>query len=394
MEALWQAARAELLVDPTVAYLNTGSYAPTPRPVFDRVTELRRELAAQPVDFLWRQLPERLWNARECLAEFVHADPRRLVFTVNVTAAINLVAGSLRLAAPGEILMTNHEYGSMVSAWERAAQHQGLTIRKARLPFGPREPGELVEAVVSEIGPATRVLFLSHVCYTTGTVLPVREICREARRRGVLTVIDGAHAPGMVPVDLMGIECDFYAANLHKWVLAPIGAGFLYVAPGQEDRLQPLLVSWGYYYDRSRADQRDEFGATPRLRSFEFEGTRDPSPWLAVPSARAFHERFGAAAIRRRDHELSDYVRVALRQFSTLQLVTPEHAELRGALTAYELPALDLGALRRGLWEECRIEVPIVEHPEGNFLRVSTHFYNPEEEIDRLAAALRTLLGV
>src|SRR5436190_1698476 len=175
----WSALRAAMLLDPKVANLNTGSFGPLPRAVFDRVTELRRRLAEEPMDFLVRQAPEQLWQARERLAGFLGGEPRRLVFTANVTAAINLVASSLPLASPG-------------------------------------------------------------------LVLPARELCREARARGVLTAIDGAHAPGFVEVDLAGIGCDFYGGNGHKWLLAPTGAGFLHLGPGSEDRLGPLQVSWGW----------------------------------------------------------------------------------------------------------------------------------------------------
>ncbi len=389
----WSTIRNAMLLPDGVTYLNTGSYGITPRVVFDRAAELRRQLQSEPVDFLWRQQDQLLWHSRQRLADFLHVDPKRLMFTVNVTSAINFVAGSLRLAAPGEVLMTNHEYGSMRFAWERATQRQGLTLRAAVLPTPPREPREIVEAVTAAFRPETRLLFLSHICYTTGAVLPVKEICAAARKRGILTVVDGAHAPGMIPLNLADLGCDFYGSNLHKWLLAPLGAGFLYFAHGHEDRLQPLVTSWGWYYDHAKADERDEHGGTPRLRSFEFEGSRDLCPWLCVPTAIEFHEKLGPDRIRARHRELSDRVRAKVPCLrGGLTLVTPEHAALRGALTAYRLPVINLTAFRKALWEKHRIEVPVIEHREGNFLRVSTHFYNTEEEIDRLAAILPDLL--
>jgi len=388
----WSAARAEMLIDPTATYLNTGSYGPSPRIVFECVTALRRQLAAEPVDFLWRTTPPLLWAARERLAGFVGASPQSLIFTVNVTAGINIVAAALRLPAPGDVLVPSHEYGSMVYAWERACQRQGLTLRTVPIPMPPMSAGDVVQAIVAAMSPKTRLLMVSHVLYTTGMVMPVRELCAEARRRGILTLIDGAHAPGMVPVSVADLGCDFYAANCHKWLLAPIGAGFLYVAPGNEDRLQPLSVSWGWHYDRAKADERDDWGGTPRLRSFEFEGTRDPSPWLTVPTAIDLHERLGPAAIRSRHRELADHVRQALGRIAGLALATPDQADLRGALTSFRLAATAPAAeLRQHLWERHRIEVPIIEQATGNYLRISTRFYNTEEEVDRLAAALRAM---
>jgi isopenicillin-N epimerase len=383
-----------MMLDPGVTNLNTGSFGPLPRPVFERVTSLRRRQAEEPMDFFVRQTPPLLWNARERLAGFLGADPPRLVFTANVSVAMNLVASSLRLAAPGEILLTDHEYGAMVWCWERAAQRLGLGLRTFPLPTMPNSAAEVVEAMVSALSDRTRLLFFSHVLSPTGMVLPARELCAAARRHGVLTVIDGAHAPAMIPLDLRSLGCDYYGGNCHKWLLAPMGCGFLYFAAGAEDRLQPLQVSWGWRHDRGRADERDEFGSTPRLRALEFEGTRDLCPWMAVPEAIDFQQALGWDAVRGRMAELAAYTRGRLGGLEGLRLATPPEPGMHGALTAFRLPAgTDAVALRQGLWERHRIEAPVVERPDGLLLRVSTHFYNTPEEIDQLAAALPGLLN-
>jgi len=389
----WSHARAQMLLDPDVVNLNTGSFGPLPRVVFERVTALRRRLAEEPMDFLLRQAPPLLGQARERLARFLGGDPRRLIFTANVTAAINTVASGLRLAAPGEILLTDHEYGAMHWCWERAAQRQGLTLRTLPLPILARTPDEIMDAFRAALTERTRVLFFSHALSPTGLVLPAQEICAEARRRGILTVIDGAHAPAMIPLNLAELGCDFYGGNCHKWLLAPTGSGFLYLGHGSEDRLQPLQVSWGWRWDRNRADQPDEFGSTPRLRFFEFEGTRDPCPWLTVPAAIDFQEGLGWERIQTRIAELVNYTRRRLTGLAGLRLATPAEPALQGAMTAFRLSAeIDPQALRRGLWKR-RLEAPVIERPEGLLIRVSTHFYNTEEEIDRLAEALPALLG-
>jgi isopenicillin-N epimerase len=389
----WTAARERMLLDPASTNLNTGSFGPLPRPVFDRVTELRRRLAEEPMDFLLRGAPPLLWTARERLAAFLHGDPRRLVFTANVTASINLVASSLPLSAPGEILLTDHEYGAMHWCWERAAQRQGLTVRTFPLPTMASSPAEIVAAAVAAMTERTRVFFFSHVLSPTGLVLPARELCAAARARGILTVVDGAHAPAFVPTDLDAIQADFYGANCHKWLLAPTGSGFLYFGPGASERVQPLQVSWGWRHDRSRLDERDDCGSTPRTRHFEFAGTRDPSAWIAVADAIAFQEELGFDQIRARIGELTRYVRRRLPGLAGLTIATPNHPEMHGAMTAFNLPPdTDAPALRRGLWERFRIEAPIVERPDRLLIRVSTHFYNTEEEVDRLVGALPELL--
>ncbi|MBI3410097.1 MAG: aminotransferase class V-fold PLP-dependent enzyme [Planctomycetes bacterium] len=382
-----------MLLDSEVANLNTGSFGPLPRSVFDRVTQLRHRLAEEPMDFLLRQLPPLLWEARERLAKFVGADPTRLIFTVNVTTAVNIVASGLTLAAPGEILITDHEYGAMHWCWERVAQRLGLTLRTFPLPILAEDPQEIVAATAQAITPRTRLLFFSHVLSPTGLVLPAKEICAEARRRSVLTMVDGAHAPGMAPLNLEDIGADFYGANCHKWLLAPTGSGFLYLGRGSEDRLQPLQVSWGWKPSRARRDQQDRFGSTGRIRFYEFEGVRDYCPWMAVPAAIDFQAALGFEAIRERNEKLVRYVRQRLDGLCGLTVTTPRHPSLHGFMTAFRLPeTTNIHKLRDGLWEPFRVEAALVDRPDRWLIRSSTHFYNTEAEIDRLAAAIRQLL--
>jgi isopenicillin-N epimerase len=396
----WSAARSQVLLDPSVTMLNTGSFGPLPQPVFDRATELRRRLAAGPTDFFVRQAPPLLWQARERTAAFLGTSPTRLVFTTNVSAAINLVASGLWLASPGEILMTDHEYGAMVWCWERVGQRQALGVRTFPLPTMATDPGEIVEAAVKAMTPRTRVFFFSHVLSPTGLVLPAKELCAAARRRGILTVVDGAHAPAMIPLNVDDVGADFYTGNLHKWLLAPTGTGFLVIGRGNEDRLQPLHVSWGYHADKypisevvrsAGPDERDVYGSTPRVRFLEFEGTRDICPWLAVPTAIDFQTALGWENVRGRIAELAAYTRRVIGGLG-LKLATPDVPGLRGAMTAFEWPAgSDAVRLRKELWAR-RVEIPVVERPDRLLLRVSHHFYTTEAEIDGLAEVLREVL--
>src|SRR5262245_42349995 len=389
----WAVVRGRMILDPTIVNLNTGSFGPLPVPVFERVTELRRMLAGEPTHFFVRQLPPLLWHARERLADYLGTVPACLVFTANVSTAINLVASGLQLSSPGEILLTDHEYVAMHWCWERAAQRQGLTLRTFRLPILAEDPKEILAAFRAALSERTRLVFFSHVLSPTGLVLPAKEMCQEAKRRGAITVVDGAHAPAMLPLNLEDIGADFYGGNCHKWLLAPTGVGFLHIGNGNEDRLQPLQVSWGWRPDRMKMDERDEFGSTPRLRFYEFEGTRDLCPWLAVPAAIDFQDRLGCDAIRQRNEELVRFTRERLGEIPGLSLATPRDPRLHGFMTAFRLPKkVDAPTWRKRLWEEFHIEAPIVDRPEGLVLRVSTHFYNTEEEIDCLEKAVQTML--
>jgi isopenicillin-N epimerase len=394
----WAAARAAVMLDPSVTMLNAGSFGPVPRPVFDRVTELRRDLAAGPTNFLVRTLPPLLWAARERAAAFLGTAPERFVFTSNVSAAINLVASGLRDLPPGEILLTDHEYGAMVWVWEREAARRGMTLRTFPLPTMADDPAEIGAAAEAAFTPATRLFFFSHVLSPTGLVLPAAALCAAARARGIVTVVDGAHAPGMIPLDIDAVGADYYTGNLHKWVQAPTGAGFLALGRGRHDTLEPLHVSWGYKTDAyplgepggpRTADSPDAFGSTPRVRFLEFEGTRDPCPWLAVPAALDFQDRLGWDHVRARAAELGAYARAAVGD-TGLSPVTP--AGLGGAMTAFTLPPGTAPIrLRRELWAR-RVELPVIDRPDRLLLRVSHPYYVTPAELDRLAAVLREVL--
>jgi isopenicillin-N epimerase len=392
----WVAARGRMMLDPAVAYLNAGSAGPLSREVFERVTGLRRHLAEQPIDFLLRHVPPLRWRARERLATYIGGDPRQLVLTANVTGAVNLLASGLSLMSPGEILLTEHEYQPMRWCWERAAQRQGLTVRVLGLPPSPASPEEIVEAAQAAMSPRTRLFFFSHVLSSTGLVMPVRELCRVALGRGVVSVVDGAHGPAFTDLNIADIQCDYYAGSGHKWLLAPTGNGFLHCAPGALERLGPMQVSWGYQQPTGRGPQkeRDSFGSTPQLRRLEVEGTRDICPWLALPEAIGFQARLGPESIRARMRELSLQVRERLTGWRGLAPVTPEHAALSGGMTAFALPdGTDADWLCAGLWERFGVDVAVVQRPDRPLIRVSTHFFNTGDDIERLAEALGELLG-
>lgn len=397
-----------MMLDPSVTNLNTGSFGPSPKPVFERVTELRRWQAAEPMDFILRQTPPLLWAARTRLAQFVGAGPTRLIFTQNVSSAVNLVASGLKLEPGGEVLTSDREYGAMHWCWERAAKRQELALKTFPLPLMPKSPDEVVDAVAASITPKTRLLFISHVYAATGMIVPAKELCELARKNGIISVVDGAHAPAVVPVNVDEIDADYYCGNGHKWLLAPIGTGFLVLGKNSLDCLEPLHVSWGYNSDgTTQPDDQDDFGSTPRIRRLEMEGTRELCPWLTVPAAIDFQagignpsdyddtaapqcgfgwagcESRGFAQIRVRQLELAGYVRLRCTGLAGMKLVTPSNPAMHGPMTAFWVPTdLPADEVRRRLWD-ARIEIPVTDWPDGRIIRLSTNFYNTEAEVDR-----------
>lgn len=383
----WNAIRDAVYKNPAVTYLNAGSISITPKVVYDQACQLREVMHGNPVDYVWRTSGEPLWKARCRLAQFVGTTPERLILAQNVSQAINFITTSLKLPAGSEVLTTDHEYLAMRWSWERATERQQVNLRTVQLPIYPQSPDELTQAIVRAFTPQTKLLFISHILYTTGMILPIKAICTAASKQGIITVIDGAHGPGMIPLELDDLGADFYATNLHKWFMSPNGAGFLYVKPGREELIAPWQVSWGYKYDKSKAHELGEYGSTYWQRSFEFEGTRDITPWLSIGTGADFLDGIGKEVIRQRHHELSSLVREKFNGLEGLELVTPNHPELRGGLTAFRMPkGVDGHKARQHLWDKYRIEINMVPHPDGPYFRLSTHVYNMSEEIERLAS--------
>ena len=342
----------DFLLDPGVTFLNHGSHGACPAPVFARWQELQRELERNPVEFLSRRFDALLEEARAELAAFVGARTDDLVFVPNATAGLNAVIRSLDLEPGDEVLTTRHEYGAVTRTWEFA----GATLVHA-------EPDELADA----IGPRTRAVSVSHITSPTALVLPVEEICAAARAAGVLSIVDGAHVPGQLPLDLARLGADVYAGNCHKWLSAPKGAGFLWAMPEHQRWIEPLVVSWGYGPDRSFADRHG------------WQGTRDPTAALAVPAAIEAHRTL------EREGELGRCRALAASFHGRLP---PVGATPAPQLWATEVATDDPDGLQRRLFDEHRIEVVVREWEGRSLLRVSIAPYNDAADVERLLAAL------
>jgi isopenicillin-N epimerase len=336
-----------------------------------------------PVEFLGRRSAALLRQAREALAGFVGARADDLVFVPNATTAVNTVAQSLDLRPGDEVLATDHEYGACDATWQRVCAARGAVYRRVEVPL-PFEPAGFVARLLAAAGPRTRLLFASHVSSTTAVVFPVAALCAAARARGLLTLIDGAHAPGLVPLDLQALGADFYAGNLHKWVCAPKGAGFLHARPEHHERLHAGVTSWGYAEGTGGHSGFDAYlGHSTLERRLQWQGTRDITPWLAVPDAIAFHRRH-ADPHGCRARALALMHRVAAR--SALAPVAPDACLTQ--MVPLPVRCSDPEALRRRLSEAHRIEVPVTGHGGRHFVRASVQVYNSDEDLQRLEDAL------
>ncbi len=243
------ALKALFLLDPEVVFLNHGSFGATPRPVFEAYQDWQRRLERQPVLFLGRELDEHLRAARRELGTYLGADPNDLTFVPNATFGVNMVARSLVLRPGDEVLASDHEYGACNHVWEYLCGKTGARYVRQPIPFPAGSAGEIAEQFWRGVTEHTRVIFLSHITSPTALRLPVEMICQRAQAAGILTLIDGAHAPGQIPLDLEALAADFYVGNLHKWALCPKGAAFLYARRHRQDLVEPLVISWGWGAD-------------------------------------------------------------------------------------------------------------------------------------------------
>lgn len=381
---VWRQWREEWGIRPDTIYLNHGSFGPTPRRVRESQQEWQAELAAQPMDFFVRKFEPAWLAARERLAKFVGARPNDLVFMENSTAAMNVVAGSFPLAAVDEVLLTDHEYGAVVRIWKRACAAAGADEpRIAKLPQRFESAAQVVDAIFAAVTGRTRLLVVSHITSPTAVILPVREICAAARERGIAVCVDGPHAPAQVAVAINDLDCDFYTASLHKWISAPIGSGFLYVAPQWQNRIRPTNLSWGRLLPAKPAAWWEEF---------VWPGTRDPSAYLAVPAAIELLEEVGLEDFQRRSHFLAKYARERIVTMMGLTPATPDDPRWYGSMASMPLPPGDARALQTALWQQHKIEVPVVERDGQRSIRVSCHLYNNHDDVDTLCEALAELL--
>lgn len=373
---------------PGAVFLNHGSFGACPRAILELQSKLRRQMEAEPVQFLWRRYEERLEPSRRALARFVGARPRDLVFVTNATTGVNAVLRSLHLRPGDELLTTAFDYNACRNALAQAAVETGAKLVVAPVPFPLDNAGAIAECVLDRVTRRTRLVLLDHVTSATALILPVEQLVRELEACGVDTLVDGAHAPGMLPLNLSRLRPAYYTANLHKWVCAPKGAAFLWVREDRQPRMQPAVVSHGNNTPRP--------GYTPFQDRFDWAGTFDPTAWMCVGPAIEWMGRLlpdGWAGVRRHNRQLVRQARRLLVERLEIEPPCPEH--LLGSMATLPLPDRFQGRPRRGkldpeqvtLYDRFGIEVPLVRigKPERRYFRISAQVYNSLVQYEYLA---------
>ena len=372
---------SQFLLDPSVIFLNHGSFGATPRPVFEAYQRWQRELENQPVEFLGRRAPDLLQNSRAFLASYLKTDCNNLAYIPNATMGINIVAHSLHLEAGDEVLATNHEYGAVDKTWTFLSKKNGFKYINQPVHTPVSSSETLVDDVWAGVTHHTRVICISHITSPTALIFPVQEICRKARQAGILTVIDGAHAPGQISLELDNVGADLYTGNLHKWLCAPKGSAFLYARPDVQHLVEPLPISWGW--------QSDNPGPCQFVDYIERTGTRDLSAYLAVPDAIEFLQANDWDNVRLQCHFLASSASRRVQSLTGLPPLSPDSPQWFSQMVSIPLPAqIDAKQLQIDLRQNYRIEIPVIEWNGMNFIRLSVQGYNTEQDVDALISAL------
>jgi len=385
------------LLDPEVIFLNHGSFGATPKAVLDEQTLIRNRIESEPLLFFDHHYLDEVDRARADLARFIGARTDDLAFVVNATTGVNTVLRSLRLEPGDELLVSDHEYNACRNAIDAVAADGGAEVVVAPIPFPLSGEDEVVDSVLARVSPKTRLLLIDHVTSQTGLVLPIERLVAEVEARGIDVLVDGAHAPGMMAVDLDSLGAAYYTGNCHKWLCAPKGAGFLHVRKDRCERVRPLVISHGA---NASSTKRSRFHL-----EHDWTGTRDPSAWLSVPAAlreMGSMVEGGWDEVRRRNHELVLEGRRVLCDALGIDAPCPD--SMIGSLASLPLPEgegesvnelFPFDRLQDRLLQEHRIEVPVIAWPAPprRLIRISAQLYNSRPQYVALAGALEALFG-
>ncbi len=377
-------------LDPDVVFLNHGSFGACPRVVRAAQSDLRDQMECQPVRFFTRELPG-LWDsARARLADFIAACPEDLAFVANATTGVNTALSAFELSPGQELLVTDHTYNACHNAARRHAEAHGAEVRVARLPFPLQGPQDVLRALLDAVSPHTKLAIIDHVTSPTGLLLPVAELVQALKARGVECIVDGAHALGMVPINVQEIGAAMYTCNAHKWLCAPKGAAMLHVRRDLQDRLRPLVTSHGM--------NRPIPGRPQLWVDMDWQGTRDPTPWLSIPSSLDFLQALmpaGWSALAASNHALVDEAREMLCE--ALGTAPGAPRSMLGSLASVvvpgqpQVPQGHSDPLQDQLFE-AGFEVPVFNWAGQRILRISAQAYNHIDEYAALCAQLSSLL--
>ena len=372
--------RNQFLLRSDITYLNFGSFGACPRPVFEVYQRYQLELEQEPVQFIVETGPQYLAASRKALANYVNADSDDLVYVVNPSHAVNIVAKSLDLQPGDEILTTSLEYGACDRTWEFYCGKKGAHYVKQPIQLPLVTAEDFVDEFLKGVTSKTKLIFLSHITSSTALRFPVELVIKEAQKRGLPTFVDGAHAPGQIPLDLKALGVDFYTGACHKWMMTPKGSSFLFAKKETQSLLEPLVVSWGYNSDHPSHSLFLDYHQT--------QGTRDFTAFLCIPASLEFMKKYSWDQVSAACRTL--VLENAPRFFDLLGAtpLAPLHDQFILQLCSFKLPTQDAAHIKSILFNQYQIEVPVMQHGSDVYLRYSIQAFNSQEDLDKLYDAL------
>lgn len=363
-----------------ITFLNFGSFGACPKPIFEDYQKWQRLLEAEPVQFITVDGYEYLKESRTALAEFLHCQANELVFVTNPTFAINILAKNLTLSEGDEILTTNLEYGAMDRTWEYYCMQNNLSYCRQAISLPLTNKGIFIQEFFKGFTAKTKVVFISHITSSTGLIFPVKEICEEAKKRGAITIVDGAHVPAHIDLNLSELQADFYTGACHKWMMAPKGCSFLYAKEEFHPKLDPLIISWGY---KSAAPSESLF-----FDYHQFNGTRDFSAFLTIPACIQFMQTHQWKSKINHCKERTLHFAKEMASLLETEPLAPLNDEFYGQLCSTRIRTNDPVKLQRLLFESYKIEIPVMQHGDNCYIRFSYQVFNTDEELNYLLASL------
>lgn len=383
----------QFLLREDVVFLNHGSFGACPRPVFQAYQNWQLELEGQPVEFLGRRLSEFMRAPRVALAEELGTSPDNVAGVVNATAGLNIIAQSLDLKPGDQILTTDHEYSALEKTWAYVCRKTGAEVVVVDIPLPLTSEAQFTDTIVNAFTDRTKVLFLSHITSPTALLFPIERSIAAARERGIWSIIDGAHTPGHIKLDLDAIGADFYSGNCHKWMMAPKGSAFLYARPELQGMLNPLVISHGWTKDSKEPGAKGAFGNSPFIDEIEMQGTRDPAAWLAVAAALDYRKENDWWAVAAHCQALAQDTARRLGEITGLPPISsPEFSAPQ--MVSMPIPECDPVDIHDRLLERYNIEIPVLKWKDGHFVRVSVQGYNSKAQMDLLIEAVTELLDL
>lgn len=373
----------QFLLRDDITYLNFGSFGACPKPVFEKYQQFQLELEQEPVQFITTNGLKYLETAREALGNYLHCHKDDLVYVTNPSYAVNTVAKSLNLKTGDEILTTDIEYGACDKAWEYYCEKTGAKYIKQPVSLPIESKEQFVSDFFKGLSSNTKLVFISHITSSTALKLPVEEICAAAKEKGIMTFVDGAHAPGQVPLHLQESPFDMYTGACHKWMMAPKGSSFLYVKKELQHIIDPLVVSWGYH---ALLPSHSTF-----LDYHQMNGTRDYSAFLTIPAAIEFMQQHNWLQVSAGCRKLVQQNAPAFCELLDATPLAPIHDDFILQLFSAKIKTTEPEKLYRHFFDNYKIEIPVMRHGDKVYLRYSINAFNSQQDLDTLFAAIKEI---